>query len=102
MVGEICDGVGAAVRARLNRRGHAGVPGAPLSCQQTGVDSLARQRVTEGKEIGGHLDQQLRGQQLLQRGEQRCFIEPTQRLQEGKVDALPATAASVSTSGRWG
>src|SRR5579883_1365071 len=78
----------AAAAELLARLADAAMQRPPLARQDLGVERLARERVAEAIAVRGLFDEELRRDQLAQRAQQRCLVEPRDGLQQLELDAL--------------
>ena len=83
----------------LERGGDFAVQRDALAPEQLGVDRLARERVTEGEPFGRFLDDELRGDQLLDERQQLLLVVIGERsASSSKSKRRPATAAIDATA----
>jgi hypothetical protein len=70
------DGLLTSGQLALDHVRYTRMEGAPLASHQAGIDGLSGEGVAEGEVIGGDLDQELGRDQLLDGGNEGCFVEP--------------------------
>lgn len=88
-------GVGA-----LDRGRDVAMEGLALAREQRRIDRLTGQRVAEGELVGRDLDDELGGDELLHRGEERPFVAPGQGLQGVEVEAATGDGGERQDLGR--
>jgi len=72
----------------------------PLARQQLGVDGLAGERVAEREPFRRFLDDELRGDELLDEREQLLLVAIRERLQQSKVEPPPGDGRRRRDGGR--